>query len=311
MIEKQFNIIYGILVREYERFKRAFPGDEPFWKISCLKKHQRPIISRSELKENWRAITTSNNQTKVDVIEEVKLEKIRRKEIVTVKQERVKTIQCDTGKVIRDKPLTKREKYTEIIEEEFVTETYKSVDHPFLIDSNVHLDDPKMIDVIQLSEDRITCSNKILAIWGEFAQSYGVIIKDGQKLDIESSVTDKIKKICTQTSELLSKQADEMKALAEENHMLRARLSDTKEFNIKELTHIKQDWTVQEIINKYVDCQKKLTLLKVKVTPILEKHSDLGYLDLVKRKGFISSFIDVVKYFDDHYDSDDHLSDFD
>jgi len=311
MNDHQFKIVYGVLIREYDRFKKYFPGEEPFWKISCVRKYFRPKFSESDLKTNWRSITTSRGQTEITEIEEVSLTKIRKTGKVITEQKRVKVIRESDEKIISDKPLTRREKYLEIHEEELIQETYKSMDNNFMIDTNVHLNDPNFIDIIQLEENQKICDEKVLGLWGKInVQDKLIITKDKSFMEVDSMMS-KIEEAYSKSLQIMMDQEKRVKELVDENQQLKKQLSEHKLIDIKELTHIKSDWSMQEIINKYVDNQKKLTTLKNGVIKILEKHDRLNIHRIIREKGFILSFIDTIKYFDDEYDEDDHLSDFD
>lgn len=52
-----------LIIATYHRFKEKYPDDEPWWKVSCYRKHPKinntRILSNSDLRQNWRSGITN------------------------------------------------------------------------------------------------------------------------------------------------------------------------------------------------------------------------------------------------------------
>lgn len=304
--ERQYLIIHGLLQREYDNFINMFPGEEPFWKITCVRKHHRPTITEADRQMNWRQFTKVGGQVKVEEIKTVSVKKRKFTDRVTKQQERKKKFENNVE--VSDRPIRRAEKYVETIEEDYTIEVFDSNVNAVQVDVHSHVSDASLISIVKLDTIKQSITEEVFQIWDTIKGS-GVFIDDDKTEFL--SVEDKIRLVSDRTIKVINEQQQMIHDLKNEISLLKAQLDQNKLIEIKELSHIKQDWSVNEIINKYVDIQKKLTMVKSKIMPILEKHDRLGIHKKIADKGFITSLISVVEYFDDEYDEEDHLSDFD
>lgn len=305
--ERQYIIINALLNREYDEFKRVFPNEEPFWKISCVNKHKRPYMTEADKKMNWRSIVhDSKEDIKITEIKEVTTQKRKYTDKVTTKQERVKIIAKDVVK--KDIPITRKERYTETTEEEYQIESFDSKISSLQIDMHRHVAEPNFMSIIKLDVKTQTITDEIIGLWGDMKITGAIL--DSDKM-AHMSILEKLKEIKKTTQDVIDQQAEIISKLQVEVAMLKSQVNEVKQIDVSELSHIKKEWTMNEIITKYVEMQKKLTHLKIKIQPILDKHERLNHSELVKKHGFVGSLIEVIKYFDEEYEEPESLSDYD
>lgn len=303
--EKQYRVIMALLDREYEKFKKFWPGEEPYWKISCLKYKHRPKYDESD-KCNWREIKQYGHTQVVTPIDRINIKTINRKTKEGTIQKRVKGLDS-SGKCF-DRPIQKKVHYEEILTEDVEYVAYESEVSPAKVDVVMRFDTPSELDIIHFQENVITH----IASWGKDLSGTIMTNKsiDDMK-DIVNFIESAQNDVKSQLKAMELKYEMMLADIKMENEMLTRQLNEIQVVQIPELSHIKSNWTMKELVSKYVDVQQKLTIVKRKIEPILYKHSRLNYEELKKTHGFITSISHVIKYFDDCYDSDDHLSDFD
>jgi len=308
IIKDQFKIIYGILLKEYTRFKKYFPDEEPHWKISCVKRLQ-PRTLDNELKSNWKTVITGGeakleNENKVDLIKSTK--KVKEKKIT----QRKKTTRLSDGKILKDVPTTKSESYSEVIEEVKVVETYDSNDYDLWVETNVHLDAPSNVDIITVNKYTKTLTEETLMIWSDMVKNNATIIEG--LLPNKSDPLVMMREL-TKTQDLIQSLKLNVDTLTSENLELKKKVDETKSFDVKKLQNIKKSWTLEEIVNKYADIQSKLSVVKSKLLPILMKFKDLKIEEKIASNGFVMSLIDAVLYMESQmeYNDGDYSDEYD
>jgi hypothetical protein len=302
MIEdERLLFIYHNALRE---FKKLYPNESPYVKIQCLR-HRRYISSKTET-PSWRTIKQITSKGELLKVTEVNddIQVIKTRIITNTQEKKMSVIYDNDKKSIRD--MTKIEKKNHGI----------SVTKPVIITNPVDSNDKfirpnelsrKVITVEKTSEikkfnyfdvldEEVTLGSEILT--DELVEETHFIhirnlkneavltddsIKTVEKLNKKVLLSEN--KFDFNNSDIVTILNDLKKSDKEDSEIEKAKFN--KIFN--------SNYSTKELLQRYIDVQKKLNILRSKLT-YYTTDKDLNWDGSIKVKGFILAIEDLVKY---------------
>jgi len=336
----QTTLIFKLIESEYQSFKHDFPEEEPFWRISCYRKrdkvfkkgyetnNQSGSINQLEpaiLKQTWRRVIVDSEGKTEDEI------KVKEPTIVSVIESKV-TPYVKLTSVRKSERMFKEIKPHVVLEPKTKEFTCIGIPSDSRIEVVRRIDEPGDLELFSYDHTIASVSKEKIMMFGKPGVN---VIAVGDKIEspmlnnpsgiikLEQELTNKIEEyynVIKNCSGITPNIVNTIHTLQKQNKELLTEMSSHKEKfsdDIKQVervilrhpirkiqTLMNKDLTISDIIDKYIEVQKKLNDLKAKVTPILIKHKKLRFKSVLDEHGFINGLYHIIKYFDDDYDSD-------
>jgi hypothetical protein len=311
MFNLSHHILESLLIKAYNNFKKENPGEEPWWRITCMRKHYKSKYNIKPGDENipWRKIIYDDSEDKKAIIKtisadsplesavKIKKAKIRKTRNVYKNSEGVKHM----TQWVKDEP-------------EFSTEIHQiPVDNLGVMAAHYDVvyrnDEPTEIEVVNKDDT--------LVVWGIDKNKFiKPVITDGVKCNLLNfTEVEKIQNELNQVKDELNKAKDELASLKknplnikefhEENAKLQSEIKQIQEDNklfdeeLKKLqSSIKANLSIKDVIVKYGQIQRKLNDCKQVVDRIVKYFDDdeFDYKKNLDDYGFIMTMARLFDY---------------
>jgi hypothetical protein len=319
-----------------DKFKKRYPGEEPFIKIQCLR-----TKGRADKDFNWRETkytSFKHNKTEIEYDERESI--FTEKRVQKIKQttnKRVKRRANESDDVVQRRALLTSgvtheniiEERTKLVEVKTSEEMHVAIEiiddeldnniHAIKIDTKFEQIQKDAILSMEPHQDKIIMYNENKKIIDDDNYIMNVL-SNSQTLE---KVNQELQISLNDTKENVTKAERKLKQvhdLEEKNIALTKLVESQKESTNSELLNkIKKNFSreisVSEVIEKYIEIQMKLNKLKqnleIYIKPLSKRFKD-EYYKYVQDNGTLLSTIYLIKHYHDICESDeDELSDFD
>ena len=311
-----FNVVIAMMETAYYKFKDQFPDEEPFFRITCTRKYGRSDRYKSWRPKNFETrVVFPDKKTEVSetqIPDSFNLDKVipepypqlSRKQQDELEKGRTDVVDSSRvmGKYVRPKK-------NKLVDADIRTVEVTKVPYDACVD--LRMDDPLSVGVFKYCIDTATMllkeirtEYKILLEDPLFKTS-GAFITTDDVNDISSieENLEKIKKIKEKEEEMKNKvlQIEEtLPKLSRDSEELEG-LNATIKMAFKETS------TVNEIVSKYIDVQKKLNDLKSYAVPLMKKYNEMPFTESITKYGFIATVKEFIEYLHQNT-ADDYVS---
>jgi hypothetical protein len=276
----EFNITYAtishLMENAYNNFKIQYPYEEPWWRITCMRKrvHSRPSLSVSDTKDNWRSIDTiSSVVKKIEKIDPMNIpHKVISRKII--KEQKVEDTENNSKRIGR--PTTRVE--TTITNREYTTKELEM--KADVIDIGTQHGKTSSIDYIKINTETRTLTKSELINWEGLS---GGVWTD---FNVETGID----QILKQSKD----QADEIKALTEmvdqlmiENKNKEAIMSDDSA--IRRLSDEVQKLTT-ELNQVILDNKEKDNIITTLTNQLMNNKNNINDEDISKANALCNKF---------------------
>lgn len=301
----------------YYKFKDQFPDEEPFFRITCTRKYGRSDRHKSWRPKNFETrvvfpdkkteisgtqVPSSFNLDKVIPEPHPQLSRRQQDEL-----EKGRTDVIDSSRVMGKYVRPKKNKMVDAD-----TRTVEVTQVPYDACVDLRMDDPLSVSVFKYCIDTATMLLK------EIRTEYRVLLEDplfkmngalvtaddvGDISSIEENL-EKMKRIKEKEDEMkhkIAQMGETMPKYAKDSEELES-LNTTIKMAFKETS------TVNEIVSKYIDVQKKLNDLKSYAVPLMKKYNEMPFMESISKYGFIATIKDFIEYLHQST-ADDYVSD--
>jgi len=312
-----YNVVIALMESAYNKFKLQFPNEEPFFRITCSRKFGRSDRHRSWRPKNLETRTVfpdrsskfsqDNINASLDILgaTEAKGKPLTKKQQRDLEDGKTNLIREDKviHKHIRPRPIKLRDADTRRVE---VTKV------PYDACVDLRFDDPISVSVFKYCVDS---ANTLLK---EIRTEYKLLLEDPlfnsvgsfvSTIEVDSVHTiedslEKIKKIQEKEIEMRDRVVQMETVLPK--LMAEKEVLDDLSKSVK--AAFKESTTVQDVVSKYIDMQRKLNDLKSYVVPLMRKYNEEPFIEKVAKNGFISTVKEFIEYLHQNT-ADDYVSD--
>jgi len=300
-----YNVVIALMESAYNKFKLQFPNEEPFFRITCSRKFGRSDRHRSWRPKNLETRTVfpdrsskfsqDNINASLDILgaTEAKGKPLTKKQQRDLEDGKTNLIREDKviHKHIRPRPIKLRDADTRRVE---VTKV------PYDACVDLRFDDPISVSVFKYCVDS---ANTLLK---EIRTEYKLLLEDPlfnsvgsfvSTIEVDSVHTiedslEKIKKIQEKEIEMRDRVVQMETVLPK--LMAEKEVLDDLSKSVK--AAFKESTTVQDVVSKYIDMQRKLNDLKSYVVPLMRKYNEEPFIEKVAKNGFISTVKEFIEY---------------
>jgi len=283
-----YNVVIALMESAYNKFKLQFPNEEPFFRITCSRKFGRSDRHRSWRPKNLETRTVfpdrsskfsqDNINASLDILgaTEAKGKPLTKKQQRDLEDGKTNLIREDKviHKHIRPRPIKLRDADTRRVE---VTKV------PYDACVDLRFDDPISVSVFKYCVDS---ANTLLK---EIRTEYKLLLEDPlfnsvgsfvSTIEVDSVHTiedslEKIKKIQEKEIEMRDRVVQMETVLPK--LMAEKEVLDDLSKSVK--AAFKESTTVQDVVSKYIDMQRKLNDLKSYVVPLMRKYNEEPFIE--------------------------------
>ena len=312
-----FNVVIAMMETAYYKFKDQFPNEEPFFRITCTRKYGRSDRYKSWRPKNFEtrvvfpdkkteiSETTIPSSFNLDKVIPEPYPQLSRKKQDELEKGRTDVI--DSSRVMGKYVRPKRNK---IVDADTRTVEVTKVTYDACVD--LRLDDPLSVGVFKYCIDTATMLLK------EIRTEYRVLLEDPLfKMNGAFVTTDDVNDITSIEENLekikrIKEKEEEMKnTITRMEETIPKFTKDSEELESLNTTikmAFKETSTVNEIVSKYIDVQRKLNDLKSYVVPLMKKYNEMPFTDSITKYGFIATVKEFIEYLHQNT-ADDYVSD--
>lgn len=312
-----FNVVIAMMETAYYKFKDQFPDEEPFFRITCTRKY-----GRSDRYKSWRPknletrVVFPDKKTEISetqIPDSFNLDKVIPEpypQLSRKKQDEIERGRTDVVDSSRVMGKYVRPKKNKMVDADTRTVEVTKVPYDACVD--LRMDDPLSVGVFKYCIDTATMLLK------EIRTEYKVLLEDPLfKLNGAFVTTDDVNDISS-----IEENMEKIKKIKEKEEDMRDKISKMEE-SMPKLTRdseeleglnttikmaFKETSTVNEIVSKYIDVQKKLNDLKSYAVPLMKKYDEMPFIESIGKYGFIATVKEFIEYLHQNT-ADDYVSD--
>jgi hypothetical protein len=315
--------LLSLVHNSIDQFKNLFPNEDPFIKIICMRDRRLMAELKSNNKE-WRSVKLMNNKN--DVIDLVKLDETHKfkritKEVATEKKYKV-LIDEDKLETKISIPFTKKDLKSKgndvvmkrnrkwgnkIIETREVIEKITTHEIEDINNDIMAVQVEIMVEDLQNRSSFITSHviQSQLVITQKFVDTVdeikNMIVVKGKDFQLTEDNVEKLINDCLKIKEELKDSTTQVESFMVDNCAQTIISEVKKEDHIESVQaklkkYLKTDKTVDEIVDSYIEIQRKLNVLRKNIHKYTEDY-ELEWKEKLKEKGFILALEDLVHYY--------------
>ena len=300
-----FNVVIAMMETAYYKFKDQFPDEEPFFRITCTRKY-----GRADRQKMWRP---KNLETRVvfpdksveitntEISSEIKLDKaVPELEPYRTRKQQEEDERGRTDLINPNRIMARyvRPQKNKIVD--YDTRAVEVTKVPYDACVDLRMDEPISVGVFKY------CIDSAQMLLKEIRTEYKVLMDDPlfkskgsfvstDDIDSIQTIEDSLKTIAS-----IKMKEEEMRTKILQVESTLPQLTKNSEeldsLNKSIKLAFKESATVQEVVTKYIDVQKKLNELKSFALPLMKKYNEMPFLDSVMKYGFISTLKEFIEY---------------